>query len=253
MYIIQNLFTGERKVLEHLITKFKEVFPPISGQRTYSEIITQNTPHFYINEVCGKINPKKWVELTRDYYVSYAWSAEDIDNSVFLRTESECDSLLPKCFAEVVFVNGNSNTYRVSDSEKALNAISADTGINFKSVEEAREYTDSEIEGIYIFDYQLCDLFGNVLPRGTIVNLMYEYINIDNFIKWLNFKLRNDGLYEANEKNVFPFLQDLEFQLHSKASTNCIFVLPPFSTRSGNYEVYKFQLRCIDGKDCIIL
>ena len=253
MYIIQNLFTGERKVLEHLIAKFKEVFPPISGQRTYSEILTQNTPHFYINEVCEKINPKKWIDFSREYYVNYAWSAEDIDNSVFLRTESECDSLLPKCFAEVVFVNGNSNTYRVSDSEKALNAISADTGINFKSVEAASEYTDSEIEGIYIFDYQFCDMFGNILPRGSTVNLIYEYINIDEFIKWLNFKLRNDGLFEVNEKNVLPFLQDLEFQLHSRKGSTSYFILPAFSTRSGEYEAYQFSIRYINGRDTVCL
>ena len=113
-----------------------------------------------------------------------------------------------------------------------------------------------EADGLLIkshdsFETFICDTYGNVLPQGTRVNLMFEYINVDAFIKWLNFKLRNDGIYEVTEKNVFPYLQELEVQYFSRKSVGTFFMLPAFSTRTGEYEAYKFSIRDIDGVDTV--
>ena len=77
-------------------------------------------------------------------------------------------------------------------------------------------------------------------------NNKIKYENLDSFIWWLNYKLKNDGLFEVNETNVECYLYELETQ-RKTLSINNHFILPCYATRSGNREIYKYETIVKDG------
>ena len=250
MYSITNLFTGEHKELERFKEKCIKEFPP-TPERQYTDFSEKLISHFYIKEECDTFQPSKWASLMTGSAINFAWSAEDAENSIFLRTECDTEGLLPMYYTKIR-VNKPPYLFEIhAENEKGLlRAAESFTGKAFTSVKDFSAYKSKDIMGIEVFPYKLCDLFGNVLQQGDEILLMYEYVNIEAFVKWLNFKLRNNGIYEVTESNVRPYLADLEFQ-RSNSNLNCCFVLPCFATKSGEYEVYKYKYRCINGKDTI--
>lgn len=72
------------------------------------------------------------------------------------------------------------------------------------------------------------------------------FSNIESFIKWLNMKMKNDSLYEVDDENVKPYLNNLLFQhinLSQIIKKNvCVFLLPWFSTRSRKDEFYSYSI-----------
>ncbi len=84
------------------------------------------------------------------------------------------------------------------------------------------------------------------------IHTLYEYENLDDFIWWLNYKLKNDGLFEVNKNNIESYLLELENQRISLNIDNH-FILPCFATRSGNREIYKYKTVVKNGKIKICL
>ena len=253
MFQISNLFVGETKELKKVKEKLNNVLP---GH--YSDIFEQPIPHFYAVESCEDIKPQKWMQLLTGCTVGYYWSAADTESEVFLRTEcDEIRDLLPTYFVIVDFVDGvrsvEDRLYYVHTQEELLKIFSASLDTQFTTLDELLAYTGNGVKNIRVGKYENCDLFGNKLNTGDEITLMYEYINVDAFIKWLNFKLRNDGVYEVTEKNVKPFLKDIEVQMHSRKGISSYFVLPCYSTRSGEYEAYKYEFRFVNGKETVCL
>ena len=255
MFVFSNLFVGERKELVKVKDKLLTVYPAKAGELNYSDILELPIPHFFVTESCEEIKPQKWMKLLTGFNVGYYWCAENETSEVFLRTEcDETRDLLPCYYAEIVYRDGSVTKYPYLDNADMLvDTISKHLGILFKTIDQLRSHSDYMIEQIKVFEYKVCDRFGNSLSADDDIQLMYDYINVDDFIKWLNYKLRNDGVYEVSEKNVKPFLKDIEIQMHPTKGISSHFVLPGYSTRSGNYEAYKYTFRNINGKDTVCL
>lgn len=258
MYIVQNLFVGERKELEKAQQNILNKLPIAKANRAYSDILENPLPHFCIIESTEEINPRKYLNLLSGTAIQLFWSAEDSESKIFLRTEGdEAQSLLPGFYLEIAYTDGSvvssNGINEISNEEQLLSSVSIYLGKRFNSIDEIVAYTDENIKSIQVFKFKTCDVYGNVLQQGDEIVLMYDYINIDSFIKWLNFKLRNDGVYEVTEKNIKPFLKDLEIQMHSSKRIASGFILPCYASRSGQYELYKYELRNINGKDTICL
>lgn len=257
MYIVQNLFVGERKELEKAQQNILNKLPIAKADRAYSDILENPLPHFCIIESTEEINPRKYLNLLSGTAIQLFWSAEDSESKIFLRTEGdEAQSLLPGFYLEIAYTDGSvvssNGINEISNEEQLLSSVQIYLGKRFNSIEELSAYSDEDVKSIEIWKYRTCDVFGNVLHLNDIT-LMYEYINVDAFIKWLNFKLRYDGVYEVTGENVLPYLKDIEVQMHSKQGLTNLFVLPPYATKSGEYEAYKYTFRNINGKDTICL
>lgn len=257
MFLVQNLFVGERKELEKAKQKIFEELSTTLSVHSYSEIMENPFPHFYIIESTAKINPCKFLNLLSGTTIKFYWSAKDVENKKFLRTEGdEAKKLLQGFSIKIEYTDGTfvseNEICNISDEEELLSSVQIYLGKRFNSIEELSAYSDEDVKSIEIWKYRTCDVFGNVLHLNDIT-LMYEYINVDAFIKWLNFKLRYDGVYEVTGENVLPYLKDMEVQMHSKQGLTNLFVLPPYATKSGEYEAYKYTFRNINGKDTICL